>query len=141
MTQAVADIAGSWVLKSCYLQRLDNGKRFYHFGENPRGILIMHAGGRMAAVITPRDQPAPVGEAEMANAYGRLVAYSGLYRLEGNRFITDVDVSWLPGWVGSAQGRTFALDGDVLEIVSDPAPSPRGDGAEIRAVLVWSREA
>ena len=141
MTQSGANIAGSWTLKSCYLQGVDNGERFHHFGENPCGALIMHEGGRMAAVITPRDQPAPVGEAEMAAAYNRMVAYSGRYRLEGNRFITDVDVSWLPNWVGTSQGRTFALNGDILEIVSDPAPSPRGDGAKIRAVLIWNREA
>jgi hypothetical protein len=99
MTQGVADIAGSWMLKSCYLRRVDAGERLHHFGENPRGALIMHEGGRMAAVITPRGQPALAGEAEMAAAYGRMIVYSGRYCLQGNRFVTDVDVSWLrAGW-------------------------------------------
>jgi hypothetical protein len=95
----------------------------------------------MAAVITPRNQITPVGEIDMAKVYGQMIAYSGQYRLEGNRFVTDVDVSWLPAWVGTSQGRTFVLRENLLEITSDPTPSPLGGGVDVFAVLIWTREA
>jgi hypothetical protein len=70
-----------------------------------------------------------------------MIAYSGHYRLEGNRFVTDVDVSWLPAWVGTSQGRTFVLCENLLEITSDPTSSPLGGGVDVFAVLTWTREA
>jgi hypothetical protein len=137
----VSRIAGCWILKSCHVERVDTGERMLPYGESPRGTLIMHESGRMAAVITPRDQVMPASDADTAKIYGQLIAYSGRYRLEGNRFVTDVDVSWLPAWVGTAQGRTFDLRQNVLEIVSDPTTSPLAGGAQIVAVLTWVREA
>jgi hypothetical protein len=134
-------IAGSWILQSCYVQRVDTGERMLPYGENPRGVLIMHESGRMAAVITPRDQVMPASDADTAKLYGQLIAYSGRYRLEGNRYVTDVDVSWLTAWVGTAQGRTFVLRETLLDIVSDPTSSPLFGGAQIVAVLTWAREA
>jgi hypothetical protein len=136
----VTRIAGCWILKSCYLQTIDTGERLFPYGENPRGALIMHESGRMAAVITPRTQITPASEAETAKAYGQLIAYSGHYRLDGNRFITDVDVSWLPAWVDTAQGRTYVLRENLLEIVSDPTVSPLAGGGQIFGVLTWMRE-
>jgi hypothetical protein len=127
-------------LKSFYVQRVDTGERLLTMGENPRGSLIMHESGRMAAVITPREQIAPVSEADKAKLYGQLVAYSGRYRLEGDRFFTDVDVSWAPAWVDTSQGRTFVVRENEFEIASDPGPMPLLGGALAFAVLVWARE-
>lgn len=95
----------------------------------------------MAAVFTPAAQAIPLTEADKAKAFEQMVAYSGRYRLEGTRFVTDVDVSWAPQWVGTAQGRGFVLRGDTLEIVSDPAPSPFFDGVMVTGKLIWTREA
>src|SRR5207249_6818262 len=36
-----------------------------------------------------------------------LVAYTGTYRLEGDEWITNVDVAWNPEWVGTEQKRFF----------------------------------
>ena len=45
-----------------------------------------------------------------------MIAYTGTYRLEGDRWITQVDVAWNPEWVGTEQTRFFAIDGDVLKV-------------------------
>lgn len=141
MADDVTNIIGCWILMSCYVQRVDTGERRFTYGESPRGALILHESGRMAVVITPRDQVMPVSEADTAKAYGQLIAYSGRYRLEGNRFVTDVDVSWWSAWLGTPQGRTFVVRENFLEIVSDPAPSPLDGGAQVFGVLIWAREA
>ncbi len=90
----------------------------------------------MAAIITPSaqsgDKPPP---------RRKLLAYSGRYRIEnGDRFVTDVDIAWIPSWVGTPRGRSFTLRDGLLDIVSDPAPVEFLDGAMARGILIWARE-
>ena len=102
-------LMGVWILRSAYLERVDTGAKILPYGENPRGVLILHDGGRMAAIITPSDQTdVPAGRATWPRR--KLLAYSGRYRIEpGNRFVTDVDIAWLPSWVGTPRARTFTI--------------------------------
>ena len=129
-------VMGVWLLRSAYLDRVDTGERILPFGENPRGVLILHEGGRMAAILTPSHQP---GDAPPPMR--RLLAYSGRYRIElPNRFVTDVDIAWLPSWVGTPRGRSFSLRDGELDIMADPAPVEFLDGALAVGVLTWVRE-
>jgi hypothetical protein len=90
----------------------------------------------MAAIITPSDQ-----SGDKPPPRRNLLAYSGRYRIEdGKRFVTDVDVAWIPSWVGTPRGRNFALRDGALDIVSDPAPVEFLDGAVAIGVLSWVRE-
>jgi hypothetical protein len=92
-------------------------------------------------VLTPAEQAPPVSEADQVNAFQKLVAYSGLYRLEPpDRFVTLVDIAWFQPWVGTEQARTFAVRGDTLDIVSAPATTPLTGDALVVAVLSWVRE-
>jgi hypothetical protein len=77
MGDEATGLMGVWLLRSAYLQRLDTGERISQYGENPRGVLILHEGGRMAAIITPSPQS---GDAPPPRR--KLVAYSGRYRIE-----------------------------------------------------------
>jgi len=131
-----AGLMGVWLLRSAYLQRVDTGEKIIQYGQNPRGVLILHEGGRMAAIITPSNQS---GDAPTPRR--KLLAYSGRYRIEPpNRFVTDVDIAWLSSWVGTPRGRTFTLRDGKLDIVSDPAPVEFLDGAMAIGVLTWVRE-
>ena len=81
-----------WILRSAYLERTDTRERIFQYGDNPRGVLILHEGGRMAAIITPSDQ-----SGDKPPPRRKLLAYSGRYRIEnGERFVTDVDIAWIP---------------------------------------------
>jgi hypothetical protein len=129
-------LLGVWILRSAYLQRVDDKEKILPYGDNPRGVLILHEGGRMAAIITPCDQ---TGDEPPLRR--KLLAYSGRYRIEpGNRFVTDVDIAWIPGWVGTPRGRNFSLRDGMLDIVSDPAPVEFLDGAMAIGILTWVRE-
>ena len=91
----------------------------------------------MAAIITPSDQIRRRAAADRR----KLLAYSGRYRIEpGNRFVTDVDIAWLPSWVGTPRASTFTLGDGTLDIVADPAPVEFLDGAMAIGVLTWVRE-
>ena len=45
-------------------------------------------------------------------------AYTGTYRLEGNRWITKVDGAWNVEWVGTEQERLFELKGNTLSVTT-----------------------
>jgi len=140
VTTDSAAIAGVWILRSFHIEEAGTGRRTLPFGPDPSGALIMHPGGRMIAVLTPKAAAQPATEAERAEAYRTMVAYSGRYRLEPpDRFVTTVDVAWFPGWVGTDQARTYTLAGDRLDIVSAPV---RLAGSDVPAVgvLSWARE-
>jgi hypothetical protein len=38
-----------------------------------------------------------------------------MYRVEGDKWITKVDVAANPGWVGTEQTRFFRVDGERLQ--------------------------
>jgi hypothetical protein len=136
------DVFGVWKLRAFYLENQETGERSEPFGASPRGVLIMHPGGRMATVVTPSEQTPPKTEADQAAAFQKLVAYSGQFRLEPpDRFVTTVDVAWLQPWVGTEQARTYKCDGDILDIITAPARVPHltGDALMI-GVLSWVRE-
>ena len=136
MGDEVTQVTGVWILRSAALERTDTRERILPYGENPRGVLILHEGGRMAAIITPSDQ-----SGNKAPPRRNLLAYSGRYRIEpGRRFVTDVDIAWIPGWVGTPRGRTFSLRDGLLHIVSDPAAVEFLDGAIATGILTWERE-
>jgi len=127
-------ILGVWTLRSFSMENVETTERSEPFGPEPRGTLILHPDGRMAAMIAPRDR---------ASLPQSFVAYSGRYRLEPpNRLVTSVDVSWLEQWIGSDQVRTYVLDGDTLELRTPPGRMPRQDGGEltVRGVMSWARE-
>jgi hypothetical protein len=129
------DLTGVWILRSVYHERVDTGEKILTYGEKPRGVIILDKGGRMAAIITASDEktggPAP----------RQVMAYSGRYRIEnGERFATDVDIAWLPSWVGTKQGRNIKLQDNKLDIISDPVPLEFLGGAMAIGTLSWARE-
>ena len=136
MGDEATGVMGVWVPRSAYLERVDDGARILPFGDNPRGVLILHESGRMAAILTPPHQPG-----DPAPGIRDVLAYSGRYRIEPpNRFVTDVDIAWLPSWVGTPRPRTFTLRDGALDVVTDPAPVELLDGALAVSVLTWVRE-
>jgi Lipocalin-like domain len=136
MADQTNELTGVWILRSAYLKRVDTGETILTYGDDPRGVLILHEGGRMAGIITPSHQP---GDGPPPPR--KLLAYSGRYRIEnGDRFVTDVDIAWIPGWVGTRQGRNFKLQENKLDIVSDPIPIEFLEGAMAIGILSWVRE-
>ena len=67
-----------------------------------------------------------------------MFAYSGAYRVDGDKVIHRVDVSLNQHWVGTEQVRFFRIDGDTLTITT-PAYRSSADGQEIRNVAIWKR--
>jgi hypothetical protein len=138
-----SSILGVWKLRSFITEMVETGERSEAFGPEPRGTLILHPDGWMAALITPRVAADPARGAGQASAMPKLVAYSGRFRLEPpDKLVTSVDVAAITEWVGTDQSRTYRLDGDRLDIFTPPGRMPRLDAEPVTvvAILSWTRE-
>ena len=132
-------LIGTWKLVSWQVI-VENEAPQNVFGSNPKGYLVLTREGRSIVVTTADNRRGGMGDAERAALHKSMVAYSGKYRIEGNDFITLVDVSWNEDWNGTEQRRHFRIEGDKLFIESEPAPSIVFPGKTDLRRIVWERE-
>lgn len=135
-----AKLVGTWKLVAYETEFQDGSPRRSIFGNNPTGYGIFTAQGRLIAVLEAEGRKPAKTDEERAALLRTTVAYSGMYRIEGDKWITNVDVAWNPAWHGTEQVRYFKLDGDRLVITSAWAPDPSLPGTPMtRGVLTWVR--
>jgi len=92
-------------------------------------------------VIMTGDTRKPgVSEAEQAALFRTLSAYSGRYRLEGNKLVTSVDVSWRESRNGTDQTRFVTMKGGVMTWVSQPNSSALVKGKMFVSTSEWVRD-
>lgn len=137
--QATEGLVGVWKLVSWQVI-VDDQPPQDVFGLHPKGYLILTPEGRAIALTTAESRAPGMGDAERAALHKSMLAYSGRYRIEGQDFITRVDVSWNEEWNGSEQRRHFRIDGDRLFIESVPASSIVFPGKMDFRRIVWKRE-
>ena len=130
-------LVGSWRLVSFEREYQTTGEREYPMGKTPAGYIIFLAEGRMAVVITGAGRKAPATDQDRADLFNSLVAYTGSYRVDGDKWTTTVDVSANPVWVGTEQTRTFRVTGDQLQEMTAWAARP--DNRIARAVITYER--
>jgi hypothetical protein len=130
------ELIGLWRLVSARSEDLDNGEVEDLYGSDPLGYLLLAPGGRMMALLMSNGR---IGT-DPAALFGTMMAYSGMYRVDGDSWITDVDVAWFPGWMGTQQERFFSVAGNDLHVRSAPLEHPSRPGGRVRGVLHWRRE-
>ena len=141
MSRSDTPLHGSWRLVSFETELQDSKKRTQPWGADPNGVLSFGANGRMMVLVTAKArEPGNTDEKQLA-LFRTLMAYTGSYRIEGERFIAKIDVSWNQAWNGSEQERFFKLEGDALEVSTAWMPNPLIPGNPIgRGVLRFRRE-
>jgi hypothetical protein len=94
----------------------------------------------MALVTAMAREPGNTDE-KLVALFRTVMAYTGPYRVDGDRFIINVDSSWNEAWNGSEQERFYKLDGDTLDVMTAWMPNPLVLGNPIgRAILSFRRE-
>jgi len=134
-----AKLTGIWKLVSFEGEFQDTSERIDWEGKSPTGYIIFTPEGRMMTVIEGEGRKPPQTDQDRVGLLRTMLAYTGMYQLEGNKFTTKVDVSWNPAWNGTDQVRFYKFDGDRLVIYTEWAPSQRYTGRTTRALLVWER--
>jgi len=131
---------GTWKLISQETEIQATGEKAAALGQSPAGYVIITAEGRLMTVVTADGRKPPDTVQERAELLNNMVAYTGRYRLEGDKWITSVDVAWNPEWVGTEQTRFFKIKGDRLEVVSQWRVSPNWPEKGMqRSILVWEK--
>jgi hypothetical protein len=134
-------LLGWWTLMSNDIEFRNDGSREPMFGVQSCGYLIFTAEQRMMTCIEAVGRVMPRTDAEFVQAFRSTCAYSGLYRIEGDRWITTIDACWNPGWSGTIQERYFRINADHLYVTSTWYVSPLHGNREVRALIAWKRTA
>jgi len=111
-------VQGVWKLVSYEVETQATSQKESVMGRNPTGYAIFTPEGRVFFVLTGEGRKPAKTVQERADLLGSLVAYTGTYRLEADKWITKVEVAWNPEWVGTEQTRSFRVQGERLQVLT-----------------------
>jgi hypothetical protein len=132
-------LIGVWKLLSFRSEFQDGSPTRAMLGEHPSGYIIVTKEGRMMSVIEGENRKAPATDADRASLFNTLIAYSGKYRIDGNKWILAVDAAWNPAWDGTEQIRSFELAGDRLTVTSPWQHALNFPASMSRGIVVFER--
>jgi Lipocalin-like domain len=133
-------IQGVWKLVSQEVEIQATGEKEFPLGRNPTGYVLFTPEGRAIFILTAEGRKPAKTAQERADLLNSLVAYTGTYWLDGDKWITKVEVAWNPEWVGTEQTRLFKIDGNRLHILTPWRVMPNWpDKGMQRSVLVFER--
>ena len=134
-------LIGTWRLTAAYVVVEGTGERAELYGSEPRGYAVLEPGGRLMAMLMSSGRTRASSEAEAATLFRSMMAYTGRYSIDGEKFTTAVDMAWDPSWEGTEQIRYYTLDGDKLRLRTAPIDHPSFPGHKIVGYVDWEREA
>lgn len=141
MTEHDTRLHGCWRLISFITELQGSSERTQPWGTDPNGYIIFTPDERMMVLVTARRREPGNTDEKMLALFRTVMAYTGRYRVEKDRFITKIDSSWNEAWNGSEQERFYKLDGDTLEVGTAWMPNPLVPGNPVgRGVLGFRRE-
>jgi len=129
---------GTWKVLSAVVEDVQTKEKTPLYGEHPKGYLILLPRGRMISLLVSEGRKEPQTDEERACAFRSMVAYTGRFTVEGNKWTTKPDVAWNEGYMMD-QVRYFKLDRDRLIVETAPAMSP-DFGKVVRFTVVWQKE-
>ncbi len=133
-------LQGVWRLVSYDVEVQTTGTKFPPMGTNPKGYVIFTPGSYVSFVLTAGERKPAKTNGEKAGLLDTLIAYTGTYRVEGDRWITSVDVAWNPAWVGTEQSRSFKVEGDLLQVLTPWRVMPNwADKGMTRSIITFKR--
>ena len=92
-----AQVQGVWKLVSYEVEIQSTGQKEFPMGQKPTGYVIFTAEGRVFFVLTGDGRKPAKTDQDRAALLSSLVAYTGTYRLEADKWITKVEVAWKIG--------------------------------------------
>jgi hypothetical protein len=132
-------LLGVWKLESWYIEFKATGERKRVYGERPNGYLVFTPEKRILGLITGEQRRKPETGERVAAAWP-MFAYSGIYRVESDKWIMKIDAAGNESWIGTEQIRFFKVEGDALTVTSPWEPNTTLPGSpETRGVLIWNK--
>src|SRR4051794_16365798 len=81
-------LIGTWRLTAVYVIVEGTGERAEIFGTEPRGCIIVEPGGRIMAMLMSSSRTQASSEADTASLFKSMMAYTGQYSIDGEKFTT-----------------------------------------------------
>lgn len=136
---AAKQLTGSWKLRSWTIQ-IVGGELTEPMGPNPKGRAVFTPDGYVAFIIVAANRKPAANDAESAGLLKSLLAYTGKFTIDGDKFTTKVDISWNELLTGQDQVRFFKLEGDKLSLRTAEQISAVYPGKKVVGTLSWERE-
>ncbi len=76
---------------------------------------------------------------EKAALFNSMVAYSGVYRVEGDKIIYTYDASWVENLNGTTAVLNWQLSGNRLTVTTPPRPMPVDPSKTMVLRRVWEK--
>lgn len=111
-------IHGAWSLLSYDVEVQSSGTTFAPMGQQPTGYVIFTPEGRLSFTLSAEGRQHPQSINDQAKLFSSMIAYTGTYHLDPDRWITEVDVAWNPDWVGTQQIRFYRIVRDQLTVTT-----------------------
>ena len=136
-------IVGTWQVTSFESLHLESNEIRHPFGKNPIGYIEYSPGGHFVGFASAGNLPKPAGfpytDAERAAIHKELFnAFSGTYRVEGNKIIQHILASFRPENIGTDSIRYVEVNGNKLTLKSAPIVGNR-KGRKIVFTVTYER--
>lgn len=110
--------------------------------EEQSGYRVFTRGGHafILNIYKPRKAPPATNasDADLAALFRTMSAFSGTYKVDGNRLIIRVDASWIEAWNGSDRPFRLEITGNRLTMTAGPVKNAY-TGKEILLVSTLER--
>lgn len=134
---AQSSVVGTYKLVS-FATEVDEQVPVETLGKSPRGYLVLTP-THWIHVITGENRKFGTSIEAKSALWESLSSYAGPYRLDGNKLVVTVDVSWNERWNGTQVTRFWQLDGNRLSIATARAPYVRDPSKMAVTRVVWER--
>lgn len=133
-------VQGTWKLVSYEVEVQTSGEIMLPMGKSPTGYVIFTPESRVWFVLTGDGRKPAKTVEEKAALLDTVIAYTGTYRLEGDKWTTSVEVAWNPAWVGTEQTRPFKVEGNRLQVLTPWRVMPNwAEKGMTRSIITFER--
>jgi hypothetical protein len=134
------EVQGLWKLISYGVEVQSTGEIMYPMGKAPMGYVLFMPEGRVFFMFTADGRKPAKTDKERAKLLDTVIAYTGAYRIEGDKWITKVEVAWNPAWVGTEQKRPFKIENNRLKVLTPWRVMPNwADKGMTRSIITFER--
>jgi hypothetical protein len=139
--ELATSIVGVWKVLSIETKEVGSGKAVRPLGE-VTGTFVFTRHGRFSGMVFSADRKAPATaaatEAEKAALFNSMVAYNGVYRVEGNKLNLTIENSHIQSWNGTQRSFTVELIGARVTGTTSPLKAAT-TGLEVFAEFIWEK--
>jgi len=135
-----SSIVGGWKVISLTTKEVVTGKTDQPYGARPGGYRIFTHGGLVMSLLVAENRNVAGGyytnNFDRAQLFRSMSAWSGTYKVDGNKIVVVADAAWNPSWLG--REYFVEINGNKLTMTSAPFESWRS-GQKVVGVVTLER--